>query len=99
MLTFTPQACEAVASICGCQSNIRGTITQCNVTVDNNISDQKPTTNHHNQRVNLTYQRRPVAASVVGRGCSDMQIKYQGKVEVHVKLSPPSRCLRKNCHE
>jgi hypothetical protein len=57
-----------MASIWGCQSKIRGTINQCNVTVDNNISDQKPITSHHNQRVNLTYQRKPLTAAKDGVG-------------------------------
>jgi hypothetical protein len=62
-----------MASIWGCQSSIRGTIHQCNAAVASNMSDQNPTTNHHNQRVSLTYQRQAALAAAGGNGCSAMQ--------------------------
>jgi hypothetical protein len=79
-----------MASICGCQSSIRGTIHQCNAAVASSMIDQKPITNHHNQWVSLTYQRQAAFAAAGGKGCSDMQNVYQVCNRVTVKLSPPS---------
>ena len=38
---------------------IRGTINQCKAAVASNMTAQNPSTSHHNQRLNLTYQRKP----------------------------------------
>ena len=47
MLTFTPQACEAICSIWGRQSMIRGTIKTCKAMVASNKTAQKLIASHH----------------------------------------------------
>jgi hypothetical protein len=90
MLTLTPQARDAMASISGCQSMIRGTINQCKAMVASSITAQKLMASHHSQRLKLTNQRQPVPAAFDAVACSDMQDRFQVKVEVTVKLSPAS---------
>jgi hypothetical protein len=79
-----------MASISGCQSSMRGTINQCKAAVASSINVQNPRANQHNQRIKLTYQRRPVAAALKAVACSVMQNKAQVEVTFTMKLSPAS---------
>jgi hypothetical protein len=73
MLTCTPHALEAAASISVRQSMIRGTIKKCKAIVANNNNAQHPNTKPSSQLDSLTYQRKPV-------GMGSGKVKESGMV-------------------